>query len=199
MLPSSRHSGGSAIPIALGIALVFAFGLAILRSMTPRDATGPVQNPNIFNSPLVTPAPAPALADAGSSNVTDKRGTYVKVAFSAASSGSPPAYMNVMYTRKGFYRSGDLHECEQVNALVSGSATLTTLELGIQKKTKLKAGDTHRIQAGVPHLFYFEADSVMNEYWVHASNGSLCKFRAWYYKPFRRFVDGSLTDKRHAE
>lgn len=93
-----------------------------------------------------------------------------------------------MFSKKGAYRSGDIHKCDQVNLIVSGEASLTTVENGIQKRRTVVAGEVVTTPAGTPHLFYFPVDSIMTEYWVNG-DGSLCKFEAWFYKPLRKIID----------
>jgi hypothetical protein len=194
--PSGAPGGGvGVLPAALACALAVAFVLSVLRAAGWRGEPPAPAPDAIFASPLVSKAPATALAPHGTSNITDSRGAYVRVGFgavaAAAAAGTAETplaldcYVNVMYSKKGAYRSGDLHKCDQINALVSGSAILTTLEKGAERKKYMQPGEAVTTPAGVPHLFHFRADSIMTEYWVHAGNGSLCEFQAWYYKPFR--------------
>lgn len=158
----------------------------------------------IFSSPLVSAAPAPAMDLKFSTNFTDARGTYARVVFpslsSTSSSSSPsssPPYTNVMLSKKGSYRSGDIHKCDQVNMIVSGQAMLTTVEKKIRRKRTLNPGGVFTIAAGVPHLFYFPVDTIMTEHWVNP-DGSLCEFRAWFYKPLRKIVENQTAKAKES-
>ena len=81
--------------------------------------------------------------------------------------------MNVIHTRAGHLRSGDVHRCHQVNVLAAGRATLTTLHgprFDREVVTHLRAGDHVVIPPNVPHLYAFEEESVMTESWVAVIN-----------------------------
>ena len=121
----------------------------------------------------------------------DGRGEYSRLQFPSTNS-----YVNILYTRGGHYRSGDIHLCTQVNFIISGSVQRTTLEI-TQKKNdsccsevvrRFMQGDVVYTPPGVPHLFYFEVDSLMTEHWMHIQNGSHCEFEAWLYTPFRKRI-----------
>ena len=65
---------------------------------------------------------------------------------------------------------------------------------------EFKAGETMVIPAHVPHLYKFMEDTLMTEVWRHPRTHLPCKFKAWYYKPFRdRIASASLakTDRAH--
>ena len=126
----------------------------------------------------------------------DARGAYER----RAGFGPGGEYVNIVYTRAGHLRSGDIHRCEQLNHIVFGRATLTQLRRGRETVTQLRGGDVVRIPPHVPHLYAFIVDSLMTETW-RTPDGRPCEFRAWFYKPFRdripaatavkSFVDGS--------
>jgi mannose-6-phosphate isomerase-like protein (cupin superfamily) len=178
------------LPCALAASLAVSFVLAVLRARSGGGGAAPPASASIFDSPDVTRAPPGALAANVSSSHEDARGAYTRVVFAAAA-GAP--YANVVYSRAGAFRSGDVHKCDQVNLVVSGGATLWTLEAGGRKRSRLvRAGELVVTPAGVPHLFRFTADSVLTEHWVHG-DGSLCAYEAWFYKPFRDKVDASVA------
>jgi hypothetical protein len=182
----SPLAGVPAVPLLLAASLVIAFALAIVRSLSPPPAAL-----DIFASAEVTAAPVPTLATNGSSEFSDVRGGYNKLVFPGDGAGK--GYVNVAFTRKGGYRSGDLHKCDQVNLMVVGEAVLTTLRGAVKKDQVVRAGELVVTPAGVPHLFHFVQDSTMTEHWVDATEGGkLCAFAAWYYKPFRDVVEESM-------
>ena len=100
--------------------------------------------------------------------------------------------MNVIHTRAGHLRSGDVHRCHQVNVLAAGRATLTTLHgprFDREVVTHLRAGDHVVIPPNVPHLYAFEEESVMTESWVHGDNRTQCPFEARFnVAPLRRRI-----------
>jgi hypothetical protein len=200
ILSGVRNGTVPPLPFWLAISLVAAFLLSLMRAATRPPSAGTFSQTAIFSSPLVSPAPAPIFdKDALVSNMSDVRGTYVRITFASAASSSL-LYSNLIYTRKGFYRSGDLHVCNQVNSMVSGRAEIITADpSGATKRRVFLAGETIVTPAGVPHLFLFQdVESIMSEHWVHASNGSLCEYRAWFYAPFRDLIAKQLSDAAKA-
>jgi len=160
----------------------------------------------IYDSPLVTAAPAPNLAILGDSALVDARGTYQRHAFGAADATADdravPPYVNVLYSKAGTLRSGDIHRCAQLNVLATGSATLTRLVAGDELVTHHVGGvppdSVILIPPHVPHLWSFTADTVMTESWLgSAADGGQCAFQAWYYAPFRARVAASLDAARN--
>lgn len=153
----------------------------------------------IYASPLVSAAPPPGLSPTGDSALLDARGAYQRHAFgnATAGAGAPPApYVNVVYSRAGTLRSGDLHRCAQLNVLVTGSATLTRLVAGDELVTAHRGGappdSVVLIPPHVPHLWAFVEDTVMTEAWL-GEGGGQCAFQAWYYAPFRARVAASMA------
>lgn len=193
----ARCAGVPAVPLLLAASLAIAFVAATVRSLAPAPAPA-----DAFASPDVTAAPRAALAANGSSAFSDARGAYHRLAFpgAGAGAGGDAQYVNVVFSRAGAYRSGDMHKCDQVNLMVAGEAVLTTLRRGRRVEQVMRAGDLVTTPAGVPHLFHFTADSTMSEYWVDREDGGkLCRFRAWYYKPFRDIIDKSLAGSAGGE
>jgi len=163
----------------------------------------------IYASPLVTKAPAPHLSLLGDSALVDARGAYQRHAFGAAAgAGAPsaaaavPPYVNVLYSKAGTTRSGDIHRCAQLNVLAAGAATLTRLVAGDELVTHHVGGvppaSVVLIPPHVPHLWSFTADTVMTESWLGSpADGGQCAFEAWYYAPFRARVAASLDAARN--
>lgn len=183
-----RLVGTSKLPLLVATSLVIGFVLAILqRIISPLRAMD-----DIFASSEVTAAPLPSLSTNSSSEFADSRGAYHKLVFPGLTSNAE--YVNVIFTKAGTYRSGDLHKCDQINLIVSGSATLKTIRSERTTTREVKSGDLIVTPAGVPHLYYFSEDTLLTEYWINvADGGKLCPFRAWFYKPFRDIVDANMA------
>ena len=183
------------------------------------------EGPRILQSPLVREAePAPAAtadsnAAAAFAGFKDARGSYSSLRFPSSELGEvgggsgdgdgggggggrgegvEAPYVNVVFTRAGFKRSGDLHACEQLNGVLFGRAELTQVyKGGRSRKTVLRGGDQVRIPAFVPHLYDFVEDTLMTETWRNA-DGSPCPFKAWLYAPLRRLIPPASTNKTFA-
>jgi quercetin dioxygenase-like cupin family protein len=97
--------------------------------------------------------------------------------------------VNLIFTRAGAKRSGDIHPNTQYDYVVSGEVMVTRkLEDGSSSET-YKDGETIEIKPNVPHLFEFFADTLMLEWWSS-------KFKYKYYKPYRDIVEGK-NEKRN--
>ena len=90
--------------------------------------------------------------------------------------------VNMLFTKGGFMRSGDLHPHAQYDILFSGRIELWTLEEGETKKQIIEPNTFFEIGPHVPHLFNFLEDSVMAEWWGGP-------FVGWYYRPWRTIID----------
>ena len=179
------------------------------------------EGPRILQSPLVREAePAPATADSNAafSGFSDARGSYSSLRFPSSElgevrggsgdgdggggggrgEGGESPYVNVVFTRAGYKRSGDLHACEQLNGVLFGRAELTQVYRGGRSRTIiLRGGDQVRIPAFVPHLYDFVEDTLMTETWRNA-DGSPCPFKAWLYEPLRRLIPPASANKTFA-
>lgn len=90
---------------------------------------------------------------------------------------------NIIETKKGFMRSGDLHKNRQFDLVLSGRIELWTLDKdGATKKEIVSPNQLVVLGKNVPHLFHFLENTVMIEYW----DGP---FEAWFYKPYRDIID----------
>lgn len=95
--------------------------------------------------------------------------------------------INILYTKKGYLRSGDLHPNEQCDFIFSGKVKIWTLQSdGSTKITDYCAHDFISIPRGVPHVFEFVEDTVMAEWWEPPG------FQAWFYKPYRDIVNKKI-------
>mmetsp|Transcript_22505 Transcript_22505/g.54985 ORF Transcript_22505/g.54985 Transcript_22505/m.54985 type:complete len:146 (-) Transcript_22505:424-861(-) len=103
-------------------------------------------------------------------------------------------YVNLVWTKKSFYRSGDIHQCSQVNSLVRGRVRLLrwNIETGEDVVSYHSAWETVVIEAHVPHLFYFETDTLMTEAWRDDATGKQCFFESWHFAPYRKYVTEAL-------
>jgi mannose-6-phosphate isomerase-like protein (cupin superfamily) len=95
------------------------------------------------------------------------------------------AKFNVLFTKAGALRSGDLHPVAQFDVVLDGEAELTTRLGNRDVVRKLKKNEFASIPPNVPHLFRFLKDTVMIEWW----DGP---FQAEYYKPYRDLVEKQL-------
>eukprot|EP00985_Skeletonema_marinoi_P006125 scaffold2657_cov155-Skeletonema_marinoi.AAC.5 len=95
--------------------------------------------------------------------------------------------INILYTKNGYLRSGDLHPNEQCDFIFSGKVKIWTLQSdGSTKITDYCAHDFISIPRGVPHVFEFVEDTVMAEWWEPPG------FQAWFYKPYRDIVNKKI-------
>ena len=154
----------------------------------PSMNAGPL---SFFSNRDVEAAPTPTLSfetDSPLGNVaafTDRRGHIFKVHVGGGQS------INVMTSRPGSLRSGDLHNCTQHDLLIHGKVRLLLkdLQTGIETTLSFRGDrDVISIPARTPHLFQFLEDSLAIEWWD-------CPFQAWFYRPFRDTLDSSLKSK----
>mmetsp|Transcript_40991 Transcript_40991/g.108340 ORF Transcript_40991/g.108340 Transcript_40991/m.108340 type:complete len:316 (-) Transcript_40991:331-1278(-) len=98
--------------------------------------------------------------------------------------------INLLYTRKGVMRSGDLHKNTQNDFVFSGSVEVWTMrpDGGTDKKV-YKTHEFLAIPEGVPHIFNFVEDCVLAEWWEPFGS----PFGAWFYRPYRELVDASFA------
>ncbi len=95
------------------------------------------------------------------------------------------AEFNLIFTKKGAYRSGDVHKSAQYDMILKGGFEIT-MRKG-KRNVKIRAGKNQLvvIPKKTPHLFRAIKDSVMVEWW----DGP---FEATYYWPYRKIVDASI-------
>lgn len=91
--------------------------------------------------------------------------------------------VNILFTRKGFMRSGDLHKVIQYDFFFSGACEVWFRQDGKDVKKVYSKNSFLEIPPGTPHLFNFLEDTLMAEWW----DGP---FEAWYYRPYRNIIEG---------
>lgn len=98
---------------------------------------------------------------------------------------TPPP--NILYTRAGFMRSGDLHKNIQYDVVLSGKIELWTFQKGRTVKPPINPNMLIIINSHIPHLFKFLEDTLMIEWWGGP-------FESWYYKPYRDLIEQNFKD-----
>lgn len=90
--------------------------------------------------------------------------------------------VNVLVSRAGSERSGDVHRFRQMDAVIKGRVTVVTREGGRDVERTYTTGDSISVPPHVPHLFRFHNDTWMMEWWAGP-------FEARYYRPYRTSVE----------
>jgi hypothetical protein len=94
--------------------------------------------------------------------------------------------LNLLRTKAGVMRSGDLHADTQHDFVFSGKVRVWIMnENGITEKTVYGPYQYLEISPYVPHIFEFLEDTVIAEWWDRP-------FHAWFYQPYRRIVQLSF-------
>jgi hypothetical protein len=176
--------------------------LALLVYLASGGRGWPAGDAGIYKSPLVSPAPVNPLDEDRASTsfrFEDARGVYERHVFpgdAGARGGGEPPYVNLLFTRSGYKRSGDIHKCEQLNHIIYGHVQLTrVLRSGREVTSRHRGGDVVRVPPHVPHLYSYESDTLMSETWRHA-DGTPCVFQAWFYTPLRSRIPAATAEKR---
>lgn len=96
---------------------------------------------------------------------------------------------NVLTSKAGTYRAGDYHSVQQFDVVLSGLVHVYMTarddpDFG-GKVVTLQPHTLLVIPPEVPHLFRFDEDTVMLEWW----DGP---FEATYYEPYRAIVEGRV-------
>ncbi len=95
---------------------------------------------------------------------------------------------NVVYTKTGGIRSGEIHPNTQFDLVLKGEFEIWTVEQGRIVKRRYKENDFFIIPKNTPHLFKCLKDSIMLEWW----DGP---FKVEYYAPFRKYVEEQFKKK----
>jgi hypothetical protein len=95
------------------------------------------------------------------------------------------ARFNVLVSRAGTLRSGDVHGVPQLDLIFTGRVRLTTREAGRDVVRTFGGGELIVIPPNIPHLFEFLEETVMAEWWKGP-------FAARYYAPYRKRVDEAM-------
>jgi hypothetical protein len=94
--------------------------------------------------------------------------------------------LNLLFSKAGVKRSGDLHVDTQHDFVFSGKVRVWIMnENGITEKTDYGPNQYIAIPPYVPHIFEFLEDTVIAEWWDRP-------FHAWFYQPYRRIVQESF-------
>lgn len=141
--------------------------------MTPQDIYA---DPDVFK---------PADGDLGQPVHTDVRGSIHRLEIAGHK-------LNLLFTREGFMRSGDLHKISQFDFVFSGSLELWLRKGTTDEKRIWGPNSFIEIPPHTPHLFNFLEDTLMAEWW----DGP---FEAWYYKPYRDIIDAQFQKMRAEE
>jgi len=95
--------------------------------------------------------------------------------------------INLLYSKRGIMRSGDLHKDMQHDFIFKGKVKVWTLERdGSTRKQVFGPNDYVNVPPYIPHIFEFLEDTVMAEWW----EGGF--FHAWFYHPYRKLVEQSF-------
>jgi len=118
----------------------------------------------------------------------DCRGEIRKIKFHGAE-------FNLVFTKAGALRSGDVHPSMQHDLLLSGQIEIVRHvhyvdvyggakgpKTGDETAVLSRGSSLMNICAGTPHLFRSVTDSVVLEWW----DGP---FKAKYYRPYRKLVE----------
>eukprot|EP01102_Stenamoeba_stenopodia_P020198 TRINITY_DN7796_c0_g1_i1.p1 TRINITY_DN7796_c0_g1~~TRINITY_DN7796_c0_g1_i1.p1 ORF type:complete len:161 (-),score=22.89 TRINITY_DN7796_c0_g1_i1:100-549(-) len=95
--------------------------------------------------------------------------------------------VNMMHTKKGFMRSGDIHKDHQYDFVYSGKVEVWMRknfpsDQEYDEKTVYGPNSLIDVPPHTPHLFNFLEESVIAEWW----GGD---YRAWFYRPYRSIVE----------
>jgi hypothetical protein len=94
--------------------------------------------------------------------------------------------LNILHTKAGVMRSGDLHVDTQHDFVFSGKVRVWSMnENGITERTVYGPNQYIAIPPYVPHIFEFLEDTVIAEWWDRP-------FHSWFYQPYRNIVEASF-------
>ncbi|CAI6010966.1 unnamed protein product [Closterium sp. NIES-65] len=138
-----------------------------------------------WRSKGVQDAPPPSMASRAltlfgqTASFEDTRGKILRVSMGQG------VVVNLMATKAGSRRSGDMHNCSQHDIILSGRTNLHLTDLvsgGEEVREYDGILNVITIPPRVPHMFHFLEDNLMIEWWD-------CDFQAWYYRPYRDIVE----------
>jgi hypothetical protein len=131
-----------------------------------------MKNKDILKSPDVY---KPASGNLGSPVFIDKRGEIHRLEIGGSK-------LNILFSRKGVKRSGDLHSTAQYDFIFSGKVQIWYHKEGKDLKKIFGPNSFIEIPPYIPHLFVFLQNTLMAEWW----DG---EFKAWYFKPYRNIIE----------
>ena len=135
-----------------------------------------LHSPSVINAPahVNKPVPAPSI-------YVDERGEIHNIRVGGKR-------MNLLYTRRGVMRSGDIHANIQHDFVFLGKVQVWRLTKDGETEKKIYGPYEYlSIPPYVPHVFHFLEDTVMAEWWEPEP------FFAWFYMPYRRVVENSFS------
>jgi len=94
---------------------------------------------------------------------------------------------NILITKAGLLRSGDIHPATQYDLILEGIVEITMKRGNTDVTVRKGQNDLIAIPSGIPHLFKSITKSVVIEWW----DGP---FQAEYYKPYRKLIDNQIKD-----
>jgi len=114
--------------------------------------------------------------------LTDNRGSITKCQINGVQ-------VNMLFTKKGSMRGGDIHPVKQYDVILSGTFKITLRDTSTKSNPKdivitKNANDFITIPPDVPHLFKSVTDTTMIEWW----EGGRFPAGTKYYEPYRRLV-----------
>jgi hypothetical protein len=151
----------------------------ILRSSRVTLATDP-KDPAI-------PAPSVFVDDRGEIHNVRVGNVYAERMGVAPSTRLQQTRYNILYTKAGVMRSGDLHKVSQHDFVFEGSVRVWLLQKDGTTSSQTYGSYSYVcIPPYTPHIFEFVRDTVMAEWW---DAGEFC---AWFYQPYRELVELSV-------
>ena len=107
--------------------------------------------------------------------ISDRRGTNVFTTIKRHKA-------MVSYTKKGYYRGGDYHNCDQLFYVIKGRVKYWIKIKGKEKVMILKEGDMYIAKASNPHLIKALMDVVFLEVFLGKDTNT------FYYEEYRKRV-----------
>ncbi len=96
---------------------------------------------------------------------------------------------NVIYTKKGTFRSGDYHPVTQYDLILKGEFEITLRKDDKDVAVRKGPNELIVIPPDTPHLFNSLTDTVLIEWW----DGP---FQAEYYEPYRKLIEKQLAESK---
>jgi hypothetical protein len=152
---------------------------SILESLRVTLATDPKDPP--------IPAPSVFVDDRGEIHNVRVGNVYSERMGVGPSTSLQQTRYNILYTKAGVMRSGDLHKVIQHDFVFEGSMRVWLLQKDGSTSSHTYGPYSHVcIPPYTPHIFEFVTDTVMAEWW------DADEFCAWFYQPYRELVERSV-------
>jgi hypothetical protein len=155
---------------------------SILESLRVTLATDPTDPP--------IPAPSVFVDDRGEIHNVRVGNVYAERMGVGPSTSLQQTRYNILYTKAGVLRSGDLHKVSQHDFVFEGSARVWLLQKDGSTSSQTYGPHSYLcIPPYTPHIFEFVQDTAMAEWW------DADEFCAWFYRPYRELVERSIATK----